>query len=312
MDNPINILITKTDVEDILNYFMKPEDKKIEINNLDLYQIAFTNESYYQSVKKTISTESDNVGPFYINYIPKESNERLEFLGDHVLKVLIAHYLYERFPNEREGFYTPLKIKLEKKKMLHKIGEILGFKKYILLSLQVENTTILDSQMGRMTPSFYEDCFESFIGAVFDDLGYEPTKIFFRNVIEHIIDFAELNSTNDNFKDSLQRYFQSFKWKPPTYIKLSKEKTTLIFKKTFTSIVYISKEQFNILDDFTMIKIIQYHEQLLNYIKTEQYIDINLPPNIYIIGIGMGRKITDSEQNCAKQCLINLNIESTY
>lgn len=229
MDNLNNRLITRQEVENILNYFENIGDNgvRLTINNLEHYQQAFVHESYYQSVQyhftKGETVREDNT---LFSYVPKESSERLEYLGDHILKAVMGRYLFERFGNEREGFLTKLKIKIEKCSMLHKIGVSLGFKKFLLLSLQVENQTILDLDRGRNTPSYFEDAYEAFIGSIlldFGEKGYLYADRFVRSVIENIIDFAELISKNDNFKDSVQRYFQSLKWKTPVYTSLNEE-----------------------------------------------------------------------------------------
>ena len=325
MDNPINKLITKDDIETILNYFgnIGDNDSKLEVNNLESFRVAFTHESYYQSVQNYLTTKnehSDKSNKVYIDYIPKESSERLEYLGDHILKAVMGRYLYERFPNEREGFLTKLKIKIEKCSMLHKIGLILGFKKFMLLSLQVENQTILDSQRGRNTPSYYEDCFESFVGAIleeFGERGYIYADRFVRNVIENIIDFSELISKNDNFKDSLQRYYQSLKWKTPIYVDLIKEGP--LYRIMFTRILLFSKEQMQQMDKLVQENIYEYNLALFEYYKSdEKYIDIynkllEFKKNgNYVLGLGIGRKVTASEQDCAKKCLENLNLSLNF
>lgn len=325
MDNPINKLITKDDIETILNYFgnIGDNDSKLEVNNLESFRVAFTHESYYQSVQNYLTTKnehSDKSNKVYIDYIPKESSERLEYLGDHILKAVMGRYLYERFPNEREGFLTKLKIKIEKCSMLHKIGLILGFKKFMLLSLQVENQTILDSQRGRNTPSYYEDCFESFVGAIleeFGERGYIYADRFVRNVIENIIDFSELISKNDNFKDSLQRYYQSLKWKTPIYVDLIKEGP--LYRIMFTRILLFSNEQMQQMDKLVQENIYEYNLALFEYYKSdEKYIDIynkllEFKKNgNYVLGLGIGRKVTASEQDCAKKCLENLNLSLNF
>ena len=322
MDNPINILINTTDIENMLNYFgnIGDNDSILHINNIELYRIAFTNESYYQSIKKSLIEPPTTL---YIDYQPHESNERLEFLGDHILKSIIGKYLFHRFPLEREGFLTTLKIKLEKCKMLHRMGEVLGFKKFILLSLQVENQTILNTTLGRNTLSFIEDVFEAFIGAIFEDfghLGFHYAEKFVVNIIENIVDFSELNTTNDNFKDSLQRYFQTLKFKPPNYIQIIKERNTPVYRSIFTSIVIISSEQFGILDPIVQFKIKHYSHNFMKYFNADSNINSDFKTNInnsmmshnFILGSGSGKKISDSCQETAQQCLINLNIELTF
>lgn len=322
MDNSNNRLITKQEVENILNYFENIGDNgsRLIINNLEHYQQAFIHESYYQSVQHRFNKNDQDVSnsDIVFHYIPKESSERLEYLGDHILKAVMGRYLYERFSNEREGFLTRLKIKIEKCSMLHKIGVTLGFKRYLLLSLQVENQTILDLDRGRNTPSYYEDAFEAFIGSIlvdFGERGYLYADRFVRSVIENIIDFAELISKNDNFKDSLQRYFQSLKWKTPIYSSLNEEGP--LYRKVFTRILTFTNEQYQLMDKNTQGIIKNFtHKVIEEYRSKNPDIFSKLMTSYqngnYILGIGFGRKVTSAEQDCAKRCLINLQIDLNF
>lgn len=320
MNNPNNKLITKNEVEDILNYFggIGDEGSRLYINNLEYYQRAFVHESYHQYQIQSQMQGSLDEQPVYINYLSKESNERLEYLGDHILKAVLGRYLYQRFGTEREGFLTRLKIKIEKCSMLHQFAVTLGFKKFLLLSLQIENQTLLDLDRGRNTPSYYEDAFESFLGAIMEDFeekGYIYAERFLRNIIENIIDFAELISKNDNFKDSLQRFFQSLKWKTPVYQNINEEGP--LYRKIFTRMLTISKEQFDMLDTFQQTNIIQYTEESLSqYKKVSQQIYSNLFSIVsngnYILCIGTGRKVVNAEQEAAKKGLEILNLDQNY
>ena len=325
MNNPNNKLITKKEVENILNYFggINDNGEILEINNLEYYQRAFVHESYHQAQLQIQSQSQSTQGsldeqPVYINYLSKESNERLEYLGDHILKATLGRYLYQRFGTEREGFLTRLKIKIEKCSMLHKFAVTLGFKEYLLLSLQIENQTLLDLDRGRNTPSYYEDAFESFLGSIMEDFeekGYIYAERFLRNIIENIIDFSELISKNDNFKDSLQRFFQSLKWKTPTYQNINEEGP--LYRKIFTRMLTISKEQFDMLDSLQQTNIRQYTEECLEfYKKTSQSVYSMLFSSVsngnYILCIGMGRKVVNSEQEAAKKGLEILNLDQNY
>jgi len=320
MDNPNNRLITKEEVENILNYFENIGDnnERLLINNLEYYQSAFVHESYYQAVQNACLNNNLSSNNIYINYVPKESNERLEFLGDHMLKASLGRYLYNRFKEEREGFLTILKIKIEKCSMLHKLGITLGFRKYILLSLQVENQTILDISRGRGTESYYEDSFEAFVGAIledFGDKGYIYADRFIRSVIENIIDFAEIISKNDNFKDSLQRFYQSLKFQNPTYISINEENP--LYRKVFTKIVTINKMDLSQLDNEIQNNVINYTKRIIEHFKannTQVYMNIlNLyNQDKYILGIGYGRKVNQAEQNCAKEGMLNLNLDLNF
>jgi dsRNA-specific ribonuclease len=320
MDNPINKLITTTDVENILNYFQNIGDsgERLTISNLEHFQKAFVHESYYQSVQNAILNGDVHPEKTYLTYIPSQSNERLEYLGDHILKAVMGKYLYERFVNEREGFLTRLKIKIERCSMLHKIGVTLGFKRLLLLSLQVENQTILDLDRGRNTPSYYEDAFEAFIGAIvleFGERGIIYADRFVRSVIENVIDFAEIISKNDNFKDSLQRYFQSLKWNTPVYTSLCEDGP--LYRKVFTRVLTFSEEQMNQLDPVVGKKIVIYTSAIMEeYKRTNPVVFQKLfsarQQKQYILGVGLGRKVVLAEQECAKRCLENLNLDLNF
>lgn len=319
MDNPNNRLISREEVENILNYFGNIGDNGqfLKINNLEHYQLAFVHESYFQAIQYYYSkTQQEPCKQQF--YIPKSSSERLEYLGDHILKSIMGRYLFERFENEREGFLTKLKIKIEKCSMLHKIAVTLGFKKYLLLSLQIENQTILSCDRGRNGPSYYEDAFEAFIGSIlvdFGERGYIYADRFVRNVIEEIIDFAELISKNDNWKDSIQRKFQSLKYRPPIYTSLNEDGP--LYRKIFTRMLTFTDEQFNEMDPIIQDNIKKYTNSVLCEYKQNnpaiylKLFDICQKGN-YILGIGFGRKVVQSEQECAKQCLQILNLDLNY
>ena len=320
MDNPNNHIITKEEVENILNYFVNVGDNNefLKINNLEHFQRAFVHESYYQSVQNGIMNSELDTNNLFITYLPIESNERLEYLGDHILKAVMGRYLFERFGDEREGFLTRLKIKIEKCSMLHKFGVTLGFKKFLLLSLQVENQTILDIDRGRNTPSYYEDAFEAFIGSIlieFGEKGYVYAERFVRSIIENIIDFSEIISKNDNFKDSLQRYFQSLKWKTPTYTGLNEDGP--LYRKVFTRMLVLNESQFRDLNLDIQKKIELYNKIIIaeykksNPIVFGKLIEMYHNGN-YILGIGFGRKVIASEQECARQSMLNLQLDLNF
>jgi len=320
MDNPNNKLITKQEVEDILNYFgsIGDNNERLQISNLENFQRAFVHESYYQSVQNAIINAQIDEKNTYISYIPSQSNERLEYLGDSILKGVMGRYLYDRFGEEREGFMTKLKIKIEKCSMLHKFGVTLGFRKHLLLSLQVENQTILDIFRGRSTPSYYEDAFEAFIGSIlieYGERGYLYADRFVRSVIENVIDFSELISQNDNFKDSLQRYFQSLKFKTPVYTAL--DETGPVYRRVFARMLVISEEQLNQFKSNYQKKIRDYTNKVLKEYKNSNITIFRKLLAIqqqgqYILGVGFDRKVVSSEQMCAQQCMMNLGLPQDY
>ncbi|QEM13420.1 MULTISPECIES: ribonuclease III [Mucilaginibacter] len=153
--------------------------------NLSLYRMAFRHKSVAQNIKKGV----------------KNSNERLEFLGDAVLGSVIAEVLFKLYPYEDEGFLTELRSKIVSRVNLNALGKKLGFDKLI----EYDNRMLNSSRQG----SLLGDAFEALIGAVYLDKGYDFTKNFLINhIIKPHIDIHTLEQTETNFKSKLIEWCQ--------------------------------------------------------------------------------------------------------
>ncbi len=100
----------------------------------------------------------------------KNSNERLEFLGDSILSLLVSEYLYLQYPKFSEGELTNLRSSVVKTKTLFEISQNLGLGKYLHLSRGEEESG------GRENISILADTFEAFLGAIYLDLGLPAVK----------------------------------------------------------------------------------------------------------------------------------------
>ncbi len=153
--------------------------------NLMLYRLAFRHKSVAQVIKKGV----------------KNSNERLEFLGDAVLGSVVAEILFKMYPYEDEGFLTELRSKIVSRINLNQLGYKLGFEQLVEFDKRVINTSRQSSLLG--------DAFEALIGAVYLDKGYNFTKDFLANrIIKSHIDIHKLENTETNFKSKLIEWCQ--------------------------------------------------------------------------------------------------------
>lgn len=99
-------------------------------------------------------------------------NERLEFLGDAVLELVITDYLYKKYPEKQEGEMTSLRSALVNANALFQVGESLGFNDFLLLSKGESKDT------GRARQYILANTVESVIGSIYLDGGYEKAKEF--------------------------------------------------------------------------------------------------------------------------------------
>jgi len=136
--------------------------------NSDIYQLAFTHKSY---------TNEKGV---------LESNERLEFLGDAVLELLISEYLYSSYPEANEGEMTGLRSATVRKETLAQVAKKLHFGDYLLLSKGEQKGH------GRQKDYLLANTFEAFLGAMFLDQGINACSDFLKeNLFGLIQEFKE-------------------------------------------------------------------------------------------------------------------------
>lgn len=119
-------------------------------------------------------------------------NERLEFLGDAVLELIVTQYLYDHYPSRSEGDLTNWRAALVNSRALSELAEELGFNDFLLLSKGEQETG------GRARRCILADTFEAFIGALFLDLGYDKARKFVEN---SLLPKIELIIKNGLFKD---------------------------------------------------------------------------------------------------------------
>ena len=166
--------------------------KKKDTANLDL--TSFIIKKFGYRPKKLALFERALTHKSYSNTKGIESNERLEYLGDTVIDMIVAEYLFEKFPDKDEGFLTKVKAKIVNRKMLSVIGEELELQKF------------LKYKTGRSIriATIEGNAFEALIGAVYLDSNYEIAKKVFRSrIIRNYIDLNEVLQQEIDFKSAL-------------------------------------------------------------------------------------------------------------
>lgn len=147
----------------------------------------------------------------------KESNERLEFLGDSIISFVISDHLYRTYPSFNEGILTNLRSLVVNTKSLARLSKSLNFGDQLLLSKGEEESG------GRNNQSLLANTFESFTGALFIDQGIEVVTSFLSDVLIPLIsDHVQKNVFKDP-KSLLQERIQSKKQNSPIYKVLGEE-----------------------------------------------------------------------------------------
>jgi len=145
------------------------------------------------------------------------SNERLEFLGDAVLNLVVANYLFDHFPDEDEGFLTKVRAKLVNRYTLSECAEKLNLNEFLLLNKNISDKS------NRGIKTIQSDAFEAIIGALYLDLGLETCKKFIEKIlIKPFIDSGN-HLIDQNYKSQLLEYTQSEKMELPVYTLLNEE-----------------------------------------------------------------------------------------
>lgn len=139
------------------------------------------------------------------------SNERLEFLGDAVLGVIVSDYLYAAFPHNDEGFLTRLRAKLVSGQNLAAAASAMGLGRLVMMSPEMRQ------HGGEENTSILSDAFEALVAALYLDGGMAPARTFVHRVLLVHQDLARLAQRLDNYKSALLEFAQAQGWPQPTY-----------------------------------------------------------------------------------------------
>jgi dsRNA-specific ribonuclease len=230
--NNKNILLQCEDLDNLLN---SNGLSGLEIKNINLYRVAFVHKSY--CTMKNADFDKSNVNcPAGCLPLQDMSYERLEFLGDSLLGMIVTNYLYLRFPDQNEGFLSKIRTKIVNGRMLGYLSEKIGLPKFAIISKQVEESG------GRNNYKIMEDIFEAFLGALYLDFqtdadevtlpstirvtpvsgaGYYVVESWIIYIIENYIDFCELIRIKNNYKDMLVSHMLHYLQDVPQFKELN-------------------------------------------------------------------------------------------
>ncbi len=132
----------------------------------------------------------------------KDSNERLEYLGDAVLNSVVAEYLFKKYPYKDEGFLTELRSKIVSRVSLNDLALKIGLSNLVEYDKKsMQNINVRNSIFG--------NALEAFVGAIFLDKGYNKSRYFIiEKLIRHHVDVDKLQQTEKNFKGRLIEFTQ--------------------------------------------------------------------------------------------------------
>jgi ribonuclease-3 len=164
--------------EKIMNYKFK---------NIETLEKSLTHSSY------------SNEDKFYT----KVNNERLEFLGDAVLSIVVSRFIFDKFPEYPEGELTKLRSQVVCEDTLSIVASNLNVGKFLLLGKGEE------SSGGRDRKSILADAVEAIIAAIYIDGGYKEAEIFVLENLSKYIQLAVKGQIISDYKSYLQEYYQS-------------------------------------------------------------------------------------------------------
>lgn len=218
--NTTNKDITQDTIERILRaYGWRGELKKPEIFKQACVHKSYVNRPEEWAEQAATSNEVMEIAPRPEGCMDLKSadNEEMEFVGDSILGNIVALYVYDRYPGEGEGFMTKLKTRIVNNKTLGEMARKMGFSQWMIISRHVEEVC-----NGRNNLRMLGSMLEAWMGALYfhegkGGHGFETCQRWFIKIMEKHIDFSQLITDDNNFKDQLLRFYQSRWHQPPKY-----------------------------------------------------------------------------------------------
>jgi ribonuclease-3 len=145
------------------------------------------------------------------SYKKPYNNERLEFLGDAVLDLIVGEYLFSKFPRSNEGILSKIRASLVNESGFTLLARAIDLGEYIYLSAAEENNN------GRNKPSLLSNAFEAVIGAIYLEAGLEKAKEIAISLLESSHPKIDLDSLSKDYKTALQELTQATHGVTPQY-----------------------------------------------------------------------------------------------
>ena len=168
---------------------------KVDFKNIEFLKTAFTHRSYLNEHR------GEKI----------EHNERLEFLGDAVLELVVTHHLFHKFPEEKEGVLTAYRSAIVNTVSLMRVAEELNINDWLLLSKGEAKDE------GRARTYIVANVIEAIIGAIYLDRGYDAAAIFIDTYFLKITDEVVEKSLWQDDKSHFQEKAQEFERVTPKY-----------------------------------------------------------------------------------------------
>lgn len=159
---------------------------KYNFENMQLLKMALTHSSYLNELQNN----------------DLEHNERLEFLGDSVLGIIIARYLYENYPDYSEGELSKASARIVCEDSLAEIGKSIDLGMYMFFSKGEDKTG------GRTRNSIIADAIEALIASIYLDSDFEATSAFVLELFKEQIAVSVQSKNNHDYKSALQEVEQ--------------------------------------------------------------------------------------------------------
>jgi len=192
----------------------------ITFQSWELLAQAFTHRSYV----------NENPGA------PWNHNERLEFLGDAVLELIITRYLFEKYPNQPEGELTAYRAALVNTKSLAEAALETKMNEYLLLSKGEAK-----DDNSRAREHILANTFEAVLGAIYLDPGYDAAKLFVSKILYKRIDAIVEQGLHKDPKSRIQEWAQEHHGVTPTYTVIEDDGPD--HDKTFVVGIYFEDKQ---------------------------------------------------------------------
>ena len=145
------------------------------------------------------------------SYKQPYNNERLEFLGDAVLDLIVGEYLFEQFPKFDEGKLSKLRASLVNEEGFTRLANHIGLGRYIFLSNAEENNG------GREKPSLLSNAYEAVVGAIYLEAGLERARVITVALLETVHPDMSLDTLFKDYKTTLQELTQAHFGTTPEY-----------------------------------------------------------------------------------------------